>query len=128
MDPSHDEVITSPVSDDKTEEMGPVWPWRVYSSFGFSEVGSKEGIWKMWVCRSTPPAAKRMFVSTVFGDTQVAHVAPRVVGSGKVHNGSCVVDIGKTCRWDRYDDRRMYLVVSVPCLIRTSHRATLGSS
>jgi hypothetical protein len=40
-------------------------------------------------------------VSTVLGDTQVAQVAPRVVGSGRVHNGSCVVDIGSTCRWDR---------------------------
>jgi len=96
IDPSHDEVITSPVSDDRTDETGPVWPCRVYSSFGFSEEGSKEGIWKMWVCRSTPPAARRIFVSTVFGDTQVAQVAPRVVGSGRVHNGSCVVDIGKT--------------------------------
>lgn len=52
-------------------------------------------------------------MSTVFGDTQVAHVAPRVVGSGSVHRGSCVVDIGKTCKCDRYDERRMYLSISI---------------
>ena len=79
-------MITSfPPLPDITEDIGPVCPYRVYISLGeVVESGEREGIWKIWVCRSTPPAATRISVSWVGGERLVQHVAPSRDGRGRV--------------------------------------------
>lgn len=89
--------MSDPALLDAMDEIGPVCPIKVYISlavlFSLAAIsGSSEGMLKTCTDRSTPPAASNMSEVTLFGDTQVQHVAPSKSGRFKVYRPDVELD------------------------------------